>query len=691
MAKKARGRRLEKQKKLQDTDAPVADSADSADSAEKAPIKITTDHSKQPKVVAHSDIAVKQASGEIPSTFYGLVDPQESAYFKEAENTLNINVFENEEDRKLYVNSVFAESKGKELKLVTNQICSKLVERLVLNGTTKQIKSMFRSFSGQFVALAHHKYSSHCLETLFVRAAALVEKEMLGEEDDNEGEENSEDDELYASMETLFIYMLNELKPYLQEIVSHQYASHVLRVILLILGGKELPSTTVGTSVLRSKKSKVARKMIEIKDNKDFQRNYQILESFKEELNVIMSTIREGQTRESLRNLAIDKVASPVLQLIIQVEGMVDRERPLYHMIFLPLGEESEKQEGAFVEYLLSDPVGSHFLEAVVRYGLQKNVDRLYRLYMKDRLLKLVKRENTGLFVVEVLLFKLAKGEVKWMLEQLVPEINELIDINLDIGKAIIDASGSHKDYKKTEIIQQILQKYSHENMAEDILKLSTSTLGNTNDDWPTAEERWRTLFFSKLVEYDPQLLNYAIDSYLNLSQERLIQMCYHGVFSHAIESVLIVDNVDIIKRRKLLNCFTGQIENMSCNAYGSHIVDKLWDFTVKLTNYKERIAGELFAGKDKVKESTYGRQVWKNWKMDLFIRKRSDWRFLIKEQELEKFPPKPADDKKPEDAKKPDSKFGGNGFDSKKRQSNDNAAPENIKKQKLRGRHRQK
>ncbi|GMM37957.1 RNA-binding RNA processing protein [Saccharomycopsis crataegensis] len=668
MAKKVRGRRSEKPKK-----------------SEEAVEEVSQEVS-----------AVEQSTaGEVPTPFYGLVDSAESSYFKEAESTMNLNMFENDEDKKLYVNSVFMESKGKELKLVTNQICSKLIERLILNGDAKQIKGLFRSFSGHFVALAHHKYASHCLETLFIRAASLVEQEILGEsnetnnEEEEQEQEEEQEEELYASMESIMTYMVNEYKPYLKEMISHQYASHVLRVLLLILAGKELPSTTVGTSVLRSKKSKVARKMIEIKDNSDFARSFQIPAGFKEELAVILNTIKEGQTTGSLRNLAIEKIASPVIQLIIQIEGMVARDRPFYHIIFFEASHESDQQEGAFVEYLLSDAVGSHFLEAVVKYGVQKNIDRLYKLYMKDRIDKLVRRQNTGIFVVEGLLFKLGKGEAKEMLDKFIPDISELLDINLDLGKAIIDASAKHNNYKQQEIIDEIIKKYSDQNtnMVEGILKLSTSTLGNTNDDWPTAEERWRALFFEKLVDYDARLLNSGVEACIELPQERLIQMCYHGVFSHVVESVLKVDGVDTLTRRRLLNQFLGHFANLSCNAYGSHVVDKFWDYTVKMTNYKEKICGELLAEKEKVKESTYGRLVWKNWKMDMFIRKRSDWKYQVKEQEFVKYPPKTAEEEK----KELEEKVQEEKKDKKRPNVGINSGFTSNKKPKVRGRNRTK
>lgn len=645
---KVRGRRAEKKSK--ETETQPADE-----------VNLRGDES-------HQDENQDQLNPTMKTTFFGLVDSNEIDYFKQAESTLNINAFSNDEEREGFIRSVLEEARGKELKLVTNQICSKLMERLVLFATDRQLKNIFRQFSGHFVALAHHKYSSHVLETLLVRAAALIEKELINDfkQDEDESQDQpaqNEDVEIenIVSMETLFVKMLDEFNPHLKTMVDHLYSSHVLRLLILIIAGKELPSSTISNSTLRSKKSKIARKMIEIKDNEDFNRSFQTPPSFKDQLRRLCNSLSAREDMKHMRELAINKIASPVLQLLIQVEGIVDKERTFWHLIFLNESSDKNPQEEAFVEYLLSDSVGSHFLEAVIRNGgaRMKYVERLYKLYMKDRVLKLSKRSTTGVFIIQALLFKLKPVEVEHILDEIIPELANLISIdenqNLELGKNIIDASISRGNYRRDELIEQLFVKfapnYNRRNpetdtsseFLENTLHLTGSTLGNTRDDWPTAEERRRSLFLEKLMEYDYSFVICTWLNFLALPVARFIQMCYHGVFSHVVENALVVipasegepKNVLIIRKR-LLNIFQNEIVNLACNSYGSHIVDKLWSFTVLLNMYKDRIGSELASDSHKVKESTYGRLVWKNWSMELFIRKKYDWKLLIKAQEEE-------------------------------------------------------
>ncbi|CCE65881.1 hypothetical protein TPHA_0N01000 [Tetrapisispora phaffii CBS 4417] len=587
-----------------------------------------------------------------PQMFFGVLDREELEYFKQIESTLALDAFESPEEKSHMVSNVLQEAKGKELKLVTSQICSKLMERVILESDDAQLKSIFKTFNGFFYNLSCHKYASHVLETLFVRSAALVEKELVTPSFDD----NQDDSGEYGSMENMFLFMINELKPHFKEMICNQYASHSFRLLLLILSSKTLPSSTKNNSILRSRRSKIARKMIDIKDNEDFNKVYQTPGSFKAELGQILSSLYKDYTnnapsrkeinpsvRTSFRELCIDKVASSVIQLLIQIEGIFDRDRSFWRLIF-NTDDKADPKEESFIEYLLSDAVGSHFFETVIGLGKTKYVERLYNIYIKERIGKLAKRDATGAFVVQALLKTLKPKEVKEILDIIVPELSMLLNSNMDFGTAIIDASNKNGHYLKEEIIEQLVKKFyskdsENRNILESCLMLSSSTLGNTKDDWPTSEERRRSLFLEELIIYDDKFLDITVDSMLALPAERLLQMCYHGVFSHVVESILVTKKVEIIKRKLLLNVLCKDVVNMSCNAYGSHVMDKLWEFTAKLALYKERIANALVAESEKVKNSTYGRQVWKNWSLELFVRRRFDWKSIVREQDEELFP----------------------------------------------------
>lgn len=48
--------------------------------------------------------------------------------------------------------------------------------------------------------------------------------------------------------------------------------------------------------------------------------------------------------------------------------------------------------------------------------------------------------------------------------------------------------------------------------------------------------------------------------------------------------------------------------------------------------NYKQSIAAELLAGERDIRESFFGRTVWRNWSMDKYKTRRNEWFNLAKE-----------------------------------------------------------
>src|SRR2546421_11464025 len=97
-----------------------------------------------------------------------------------------------------------------------------------------------------FLSLVQHRFASHCCEALFMRAAPIVTAEMANANDQPLPDENGET--VFVTMENLFLYTLNELEGNLGYLITHRFASHTLRVLLVILAG--LPLTRQSTANL---------------------------------------------------------------------------------------------------------------------------------------------------------------------------------------------------------------------------------------------------------------------------------------------------------------------------------------------------------------------------------------------------------------------------------------------------------
>lgn len=139
---KKRGRREEKKRKReQEEDQPESKRRRSEDVTDA---EITVGNGQ---LIDGADYTPTTGPGEIP--FYGLLDEEEQEYFKRADSMLELDQFNDSEERALFLANVYKEANGKELKIANSQSCSRLMERLILMSTSNQLKVLFQKFTGQ--------------------------------------------------------------------------------------------------------------------------------------------------------------------------------------------------------------------------------------------------------------------------------------------------------------------------------------------------------------------------------------------------------------------------------------------------------------------------------------------------------------------------------------------------------------
>jgi hypothetical protein len=105
----------------------------------------------------------------LDTPFFGMLDEEEQEYFKHADEMLEMNSFDDAEQRQLFLANVWREAEGKELKIANSQSCSRLMERLIQLSTPAQLKGLFRRFYGKYVQIT----SKHVLGMLLLTLCQL--------------------------------------------------------------------------------------------------------------------------------------------------------------------------------------------------------------------------------------------------------------------------------------------------------------------------------------------------------------------------------------------------------------------------------------------------------------------------------------------------------------------------------------
>ncbi|GAB7361327.1 hypothetical protein MBLNU230_g1383t1 [Neophaeotheca triangularis] len=590
--------------------------------------------------------------GETP--FFGLLDESEQEYFSRANEMLEANAFAESEERELFVENVWKEAKGKELKIACSQSCSRLMERLIASSGPEQIKGLWRGLEGNFVHLMGHRFASHCCESLFLKAAPHVSDEVVSGQQ-KASMKDQDPDEIYVSMENLFLHTLAELEGNVGYLMMDRFASHPLRVLLLVFSGAPLDSTST-KRVLASKRKEgiTANGTNKANDEEEKSSKRPIPDSFSEALDKLISASVAGLDTDKLRALATHPIGNPTLQLLLQLELShfgKDRAKDENSVIKTLLPDDpitAESSTAAFINGLIYDPIGSHLVEKIIENAPGKLFKNLYRTFFKERIASFARNEIAQ-YVVIGILERLSRPDLLEAHELLAPTIPALLERNRTaIVRTLIERCVV-RDVDTKSIAAAIDSTYHGPEGFEIRRLLKVEEAPTTNGDGPSHNPTTNgvheaadpshhfqresqpvkvqfNLLAQSMLLVPGSLSALILDSIITIPTSSLLSLATDPIATRTLQAALTTRNASIINVRKLLNPFRGHFAALATSTAGSHVVDCAWEGTHGLAFLRERIAEELAEAEAELRESSCGRAVWRNWKMDMYKRRRGDW-----------------------------------------------------------------
>ncbi|KAL2367853.1 rRNA processing protein Nop9 [Blastomyces gilchristii SLH14081] len=577
----------------------------------------------------------EEPASSMDTPFYGLLDPDEQEYFSHASGLLELNQFETEEEKSIFIERVYEEADGKELKIACSQSCSRLMEKLISASTVSQIKSLFNKFVGQFLNLVQHRFASHCCESLFLRAAPYVTLEMKknsAEKNDNECEDSSAN----LRLEDLFLAVLSELEGNWGYLLTERFASHTIRVLLLILAGEQLDNPSKATVIASRKKENLDKPKVTQRDKSASDRRA-VPPSFNAALEKMMNDLVTGLDNTYLRALATHPVGNPVLQVLLSVElthlGKSKARDP--DSVFRRLVPDENLEEGsesaAFIKGLFYDPVGSRLLETMVQLAPGKFFKTFYKALVLERIGSLSRNEIAG-HVVARILERLSKEDLKSSMDLILPEVLSLVKRSrFTVIKTLIER-GVIRGVDLRPLADSLLLAFGTDPIARINNVLKLHHLNEENDDTKrssknsTPEQLHGSLLAQTMLKAPGPLSELIQSSLLAVTLETLIAIAKDPVASHVLQDALTLPTSTIQFRRQITSRFSGKMAELALDSSGSHVVDAVWSATENLIFIKQRFAEELLANERPLRDSFVGRAVWKNWSMDLYKRRRGHW-----------------------------------------------------------------
>ncbi|KAK9477197.1 armadillo-type protein [Lipomyces japonicus] len=570
-------------------------------------------------VVAEDESTAEQHEGY--NAFYGLLDSSQIEYFNEAVTLLETNSFGSDEEKHQFYEALWNEVEGIELKVITDPTGSKVFERLLVLASEEQWISLYNKFSGKFFDLSMQRFASHCLETLLNTSRAFVIRELeinphlvdLASFDDN------------ASVISAVIGFYDEIKSNISQLAFHPFGSHVIRSLLFLVSGRELDIQTRGSSILSNKKSYGVKEKSGV--TVTHYSSFVTPKIFERVIIESLETIVNGMTTEGARQLALEPIASPLLQVILLLEdGLMKRD--LLNILFPNSEETIDFLTVSFLEKLLDSSIGSHFLEKLLQNCPLSLAEYLYTGFFVPRL-NIISKAKGFAFSIKALVSRLnEKPEKEQLTQAILQYVNCLSSQDITLLSAAI-ASSLNDETLKSKVGDKVLSLIGNDSEDKILLELLDFKDTDSKNRLPLSLQdslRLRSIFAENLISNLPTVSSVLVASFLANPPEIKIKLAEHSIFSHVVESILRLSNLSVPTRRKLLNDFFGHLTSLALGPGSSRIVDAFNLTSQGIKHYRDKIAQELLQNRETIQRNSYGRKVWKNWNMDLYVRARYQW-----------------------------------------------------------------
>jgi len=489
-----------------------------------------------------------------------------------------------------------------------------------------------------FLHLIQHRFASHCCETLFTKAAPVVTEELVAP---LEAQQEGDSGEAYISMENHFLHTLNELEGNLGYLLTDQFASHTLRVLLLVLSGRSITDANT-KSLVKSKKSEDIGTTTATRGSNSAKQELRTVPStFNDALSNLVTGLTAGLETTYLRALATHPTGNPVLQLLLEIgvfqTGKTQAKDP--SSLLRKLIPDNPPEEGsdstAFINGLLYDPVGSRLLETIIESAPGHTFKALYKSLFRERLGTLAKND-VACFPVIKILERLSKEKLELAIEQLCPKISTLIQRSrTSVIKTMIERCRIRE--VDTEPITAALQEAYGEEPSDAVLKMLGMSVAI---DRGMAEERRNqledqdvskvhgSLLAQSMLETPGPMREMILKGLIAMDALTLVRLAKDRSATHVLQLSLTCSNHDHTSRfrRTIIQRLAPHGIDLALDTAASHVVDAIYDASEDLRYPREQFAVELSRGESLLRQFPSGKAVWRNWQMDVYKRRRYVW-----------------------------------------------------------------
>lgn len=338
-----------------------------------------------------------------------------------------------EDELGLLLQATLQEMDGKELSLCTDPDTSMIVEGILHRLPAKPVRIYVDRLSGNFATLSRHRFGSHVVQATLSVLQLSTTLEHASEDDlltahtksgnsrkrvgPSESAVIINQDGILRSATQLLLDITDELAPEVLSLAADPFGSHVLRTLLAVLTGRNVFAASAAERSKRSAKFRNKKASSNTIDSNGVTQAEHILvaipDTFLARAIELRRAVLDMTDPTEVRRWAIDPVASPLLQLMIDIEAesqsasmsssdLAYWQASLINIVLDGFVVESFEQDSLSVdnadktskrkdhlESSLRDSVASHVLQLALSHAPSRTVSAFYNLYIAGRMGKL--------------------------------------------------------------------------------------------------------------------------------------------------------------------------------------------------------------------------------------------------------------------------------------------------------------
>lgn len=567
----------------------------------------------------------------------GWLDDKTVFYYRRAYDQL-LEGFEDEEDKAAFLDNVFKETRGEEITLSKNQTVSHILEDFIEVAHKSHVEGFLEGFTENYHLICTDRFASHVTQSLVTKASKLLSNE-----------ESSPSATDKKTVSTFVTELFNVTYGNMRDFTFDTYASHVLRALVLLMGGCDVDDASVRSGMSQKDRRNRHERRDVLRDQKfNWPNNPRtvktpLCESARAKFKPLLEQFTKKCITLGLADIARNEIASPILQGLLKAlrNQRSDLAESACERIMVECNpfDASDVGHSEVPTPLLKNATFCRVVEELVAALSKTGLKSLYKKRLKGRLTAFVESQTPANFILQRFLRSIRTPTLlSLVMAEILPVMDRFVTATNRTAIVILAEKCAELDSHQNEFLESLMKSLDCLSPPERQSKLSVLAASFQTFEQvygadgaapakPIEVSLQGSLLLQRLLRFSSA--DALFNSFLALPPSQLTSFACSQSGSHVFEALFSSPCVNDIRLNKLVSRLRSSLVTLSTDKYGSRVMDALWA-RCPLKNRIE-VAETLSKQLGRIGSDRFGKFISRNLQLDNFSIRRDDW---VKQEE---------------------------------------------------------